>query len=136
MIVRIAQTNQTDPTNHRLSVRFVAADDETRARGLMHADPLADDETALFVFAQTGRHGFWNKNVSFGLSLAFCDDQFRIVHLADMDAHSERPTAPPSDNVRYVIEAKQGTWDRIGAKTGDVVAYENRELIVRLASAR
>lgn len=114
----------------RLNVRFVADNDERRAMGLMHAAPLAENEAALFVFPRTGCHAFWNKNVSFPLSLAFLDENRRIVHTADMKAGSTESCAPPTDNVRFVVEASQGTWARLGVTAGDFVDYHDNALHV------
>ena len=119
-------------TDTKLKVRFIANTDESRERGLMFAEPLADDETALFVFGQNARHRFWNKNVSFGLSLAFLDEHRRVIHLADMEANSIQGVEP-TEPARFVVEAKKGTFDRLGVTKGDVIDYSDHVLSVKTA---
>ena len=113
--------------HHTLRVRFVASNEASRQKGLMFAEPLADDEVVLFAFPHNDRFAFWNKNVSFGLTLAFLDENGRALEFADLDAHSEKPVAPSSE-VRFVVEAKQGSLDRLGISKGDIFQYENGNL--------
>lgn len=107
----------------RFSVRFVADNDEKRAKGLMHAEPLATDEVALFVFGHSDYHPFWNKNVSFPLSLAFLNDSGVVVDIVDMEAESERAVTPNAP-ARFVVEASRGAFGRAGVRVGDVLSYE------------
>jgi uncharacterized membrane protein (UPF0127 family) len=113
-----------------LSVRLIADTADKRERGLMFAHPLQENEAALFVFPQSARYAFWNQNVSFGLSLAFLDENRRVVDFADMDAHSTKRVEPSAD-ARYVVEASRGTWDRLGVGKGDVIEYVDHHLRVR-----
>ena len=109
---------------HKFKVRFVANNNSDRAKGLMFASPLDDDETVLFVFPHSDRYGFWNKNVSFKLSLAFLDENQRIVDIKDLEAQSTQLVYPDKD-AKYVVEAKGGAFDRLGIKTGDFLVYDS-----------
>lgn len=126
------ETRTVNMETRKLPIRFVADTDEKRARGLMFASPLSDDEVALFVFPRSDRYAFWNKNVSFGLSLAFLDENRRVVDFADMDAHSADRVEPRAD-ARYVVEASRGTWDRLGVQRGDIIDYEDHALHIKTA---
>ena len=108
---------------NKFSVRFVADNDTKRAAGLMHAEPLSDNEVALFVFGSSDYHRFWNKNVSFNLSLAFLDDNGIIVDFADMDALSEKSVSPTKP-AKFVVEASKGAFQRAGVRVGDALYYE------------
>lgn len=117
--------------NDTFKIRLIADNAEKREKGLMFASPLDDNEVALFIFPTNNRHGFWNKNVSFGLSLAFLDDNGRIVDFADMDAHSTKCVEPNTSNVKYVVEAKQNIFKKNGINLGDTLKYTlNNELSV------
>lgn len=120
----------------RLNVRFVADTDEKRSKGLMFASPLEPDEVALFVFPTTGRHAFWNKNVPFGLSLAFLDENHRVVDVQDMEAQSMSRCEPNDSNVKFVVEAATGTWDRLGVERGDILDYRDHKLVLTALSTR
>ena len=52
-------------------IRFIADNDAKRSKGLMFAEPLEDNEVVFFIFPHSDFLSFWNKNVSFDLSLAF-----------------------------------------------------------------
>ena len=108
-------------------LRLVANDNASREKGLMFADPLAEDEVALFVFPHSDRYAFWNRNVSFGLTLAFLDENGRVVDTKDLEAQSESMVSPDAD-ARFVVELKKGTLEKLGAKKGDTFLYENGAL--------
>jgi len=114
---------------HKFKVRFIADTNSKRERGLMWADPLQDDEAVLFIFPYTDRHCFWNKNVSFPLSLAFLNEQGIIVDIKDMEADSTE-RCEPNGHIRYVIEAKKGAFDKNDIGIGDIVKYVDHELHV------
>lgn len=102
----------------------------------MFASPLADDEVALFVFPHAERYAFWNKNVEFGLDLAFLDENGRVVDLKSMDAGSE-DTVRPGAAAKFVVEASRGTFDRLGIGKGDSLLYRDSGLsVVRSAVSK
>lgn len=115
--------------NNRLAVRFVADCDESRARGLMFASPLEQNEVALFVFPRSERHAFWNKNVEFPLDLAFLDENGRVVDLKHLEAQSETSVRPDCP-ARFVIEASKDTFDRLNVAMGDYLLYEGSNMTV------
>jgi len=108
-------------------IRFVADTDSKRTKGLMFAEPLKEKEVVLFIFPNSDYLSFWNKNVSFDLSLAFLDDMGRVVDFCELEAESEKPMAS-SRPARYVIEAKKGAFDKMGVKKGDLFDYSNNKL--------
>ncbi len=119
-----------------LSVRFVADTPEKREKGLMFAQPLQDDEAVLFVFPSNGRYAFWNHNVSFGLSLAFLNNEGKVLDLKDMDAQSREHVEPSSSDIKYVVEAKQGVFQRLGVEKGDLIKYEDHQLRIKTAQKK
>jgi uncharacterized membrane protein (UPF0127 family) len=120
----------------RFDIRFIADTDEKRTRGLMFAEPLEDDEAVLFIFPRADRYGFWNKNVSFGLSLAFCDENGKIIHLADMAADDPTRVESETDDIRFVVEVKKGAFSRLGISKGDMIEYTDNTLRVKRGSER
>ncbi len=111
-------------------IRFVADDDKSRAKGLMFADPLDDNEVVFFKFDFPDNHSFWNKNVDFGLSLAFLDKDYKILDIKDMQANSEKSCVPKSNNVQFVVEANQGTFEKLNIKIGDKLVLKGKKLIL------
>ena len=110
--------------NPEFKLRFVANNNESRAKGLMFASPLEEDEAALFVFPHSDRYGFWNKNVSFKLSLAFLDENQQIVDIKDLEPESPEVVSPDR-LAKYVVEASGGVFDRLGIKTGDFLVFDS-----------
>jgi uncharacterized membrane protein (UPF0127 family) len=97
----------------------------------MFAEPLEEFETALFIFPELGNYSFWNKNVSFSLSLAFLDNNFKIVDFKDMEAEQTESVYPKSNNVKYVVEANKDTFKKLDIKIGDFLIHKGNELVLR-----
>lgn len=99
----------------------VAANQTTRARGLMFRESLAANHGMLFVFEQPSRQCFWMRNTRIPLTIAFLDDGGRIVNTADMKPMSEEShcSARP---VRFALEMEQGWFAKKGIKDGDRLA--------------
>ncbi len=95
----------------------VAANDGTRARGLMFRERLGPNEGMLFVFEASGRQCFWMRNTLIPLSIAFIDDDGSIVNIEDMQPKTEDShcSARP---VRYALEMEQGWFGKRGLKAG------------------
>lgn len=120
----------TPPGNVRLAIAAadggrhavraeVAADDASRARGLMFRTSLSDDAGMLFIFPEPGQHTFWMKNVPIPLDMIFVGDDLRIVGIVESAAPQTtdgRSIPLPS---RYVLEVGGGWCGRRGVKTGD-----------------
>lgn len=98
----------------------VAGTEAQRQIGLMHRPSMPANDGMLFVFEQAGVQCFWMRNTLIPLSVAFLDDDGRIVNIEAMapqtdDSHcSKRP-------VRYVLEMNLGWFDKRGLKAGSRV---------------
>src|SRR5713226_3052148 len=60
----------------------IAANDETRAQGLMYRDQLREGTGMLFLFAATGDYPFWMKNTLIPLDMVWIDENRKVVHVA------------------------------------------------------
>jgi len=116
--------------NHRFTA-WIAANDETRARGLMFVRELPPDHGMLFVFEQPQYASFWMKNTYLSLDLVFIAPDWTVVNVAadakPLSLDGIASTAP----VRYVLELAAGTAARIGLKTGDRIELLRSPPIVR-----
>lgn len=97
----------------------------------MFADPLEEYETAFFVFPEIGNYSFWNKNVSFPLTLAFLDNNFKIVDFKDLEAEQTKSVYPNSNNVKYVVEANKDTFKKLDIQIDDFLVLKGEDLILR-----
>uniref|UniRef100_UPI00334061A2 DUF192 domain-containing protein n=1 Tax=Castellaniella defragrans TaxID=75697 RepID=UPI00334061A2 len=99
----------------------VARTPEARSHGLMERHSLAQDHGMLFVFDEDDRYCFWMKNTPLPLSIAFIDQQGRIVSIQDMQPYALDPHCPP-EPVRYTLEMAQGWFNRAGVSVRDKVS--------------
>ena len=95
----------------------VAADFGSRAQGLMYRKQMASNAGMLFIFDQPGEQCMWMKNTLIPLSVAFLDDEGRIINVEDMapqtlDSHCARRPA------RYALEMNSGWFSARGINPG------------------
>lgn len=98
----------------------VAQTEAQREIGLMHRREMPEHEGMLFVFEQAQRYCFWMKNTLLPLSIAFIDDQGRVVNTAEMAAQSEA-THCAEQPVRYALEMNQGWFSKRRIDAGAVL---------------
>ena len=95
----------------------VAADYETRARGLMHRKSLAQNAGMVFRFEQPSVQCMWMKNTLIPLSVAFLDEKGTVINIADMQPHSEQSHCAAKPAL-YALEMTQGWFAQRGIKPG------------------
>jgi uncharacterized protein len=101
---------------HRIEAE-VAADGANRMQGLMFRKYLAANQGMLFVFPQAERHCMWMRNTMLPLSVAFLDDEGRILNVEDMQPQTENShcAAGPA---RFALEMNLGWFSGKGLKPG------------------
>ena len=119
-----------DKFRDEFEIRFLANNDKLRTKGLMFEEPLENFEVVVFKFDYPDCYSFWNKNVSFPLSLAFLDDKYRIRDIKDMEADDPKSVYPESSKIVFVVEANKGTFDKLGIKIGDKLIMKGNKLIL------
>lgn len=72
----------------------VAADQANRMQGLMHRKSMPANQGMLFVFARADRHCMWMRNTYLPLSVAFLDEEGRILNIEDMAPQTNPTTVP------------------------------------------
>lgn len=122
---RLAESNVSIVTasgTHQFKV-WVAADELSRERGLMHVRELPAGRGMLFLFDSPQFAGFWMKDTYLPLDLAFIDASGVVVNIVvearPLSLDPIRSIAP----VGSVLELAGGTAARIGLKPGDSVIY-------------
>lgn len=101
---------------HRIEAE-VAATDQNRQTGLMQRKSMALQHGMLFVFPQPNTYCMWMRNTLIPLSVAFLDDEGKIINIEDMqpqteDNHCARRPA------RYALEMNLGWFSQRGLKVG------------------
>jgi uncharacterized membrane protein (UPF0127 family) len=98
----------------------VAANDPQRQQGLMFREKMDSNSGMVFVFDQSNTQCMWMKNTLLPLSVAFIDDDGKIVNIEDMqpqtlDSHcSKKP-------VRYALEMNLGWFKQKNIKPGTTI---------------
>ncbi len=110
-------------------VTEVAATDLQIRTGMMFREAIAENEAMLFVFDRPEYRAFWMKNVSVPLSCAYIDPNGVILETHDMTPQETKPIESASDRIQFVLETKQGWFDRNKVSTGTVVRTERGSLV-------
>ena len=101
---------------HRIDAE-VAADQQNRMQGLMNRRSMATNQGMLFVFTHPDRHCMWMRNTLLPLSVAFLDEQGRILNIEDMKPQTENNHCASSP-ARFALEMNQGWFANKGIKVG------------------
>jgi hypothetical protein len=106
---------------HTLEVEL-ATTSAQRQRGLMYREDMPENGGMLFVFPNTRPLSFWMRNTPLPLSIAFLDEEKRIINIAQMQPFTTRShqSAQPA---RYALEVHQGWFAEHGIEAGDVCLF-------------
>ncbi|HET7309263.1 MAG TPA: DUF192 domain-containing protein [Actinomycetota bacterium] len=113
---------RTDDGTVSLDVQ-VADTPEERQTGLMGRESLSPYDGMAFVWEEPVVGTFWMKDTVIPLSIAFWDEEGRIVSILDMDPCTEDPcpTYGPDEPFVGAVEVDRGTFERHGVTPGDRV---------------
>ena len=81
---------------------------------------MPSDDGMLFVFESRAGHCFWMRNTKIPLSIAFIQDDGKIVNIENMKPMTEDHHCP-TEAVRYALEMNQGWFAKHGIKAGATV---------------
>jgi len=95
----------------------VAADFQTRGRGLMFRKELASNAGMLFVFDEPGSQCMWMKNTLIPLSVAFLDAHGTILNIEEMAPQTENSHCARR-SADYALEMNGGWFAARGIKPG------------------
>lgn len=98
----------------------IADTDEERKIGLMNRDSLCENCGMLFVYEENVTHGFWMKDTTIPLSIAFISEDGTIMDIQQMEPET-RDTHKPEDPYRYALEVNQGFFQERNIEVGAVV---------------
>ncbi|MDR2014537.1 MAG: DUF192 domain-containing protein [Azoarcus sp.] len=102
---------------HRIEAE-VAANEQARNFGLMYRSHLPPGQGMIFVYPSPTRICMWMKNTLIPLSVAFLDEEGRILNIEDMTPHSEESHCAVKP-ARHALEMNQGWFARHGVKAGE-----------------
>ncbi len=119
-----------DVNGQRFQVE-IAADDQSRAMGLMYRDELADDRGMLFLFRREAPRSFWMMNTRIPLDIIYLDRDLRVVSIVGNARPCRRPPCPsyPSRGpAQFVLELNAGQAAALGLAPGDQLSVGRIDL--------
>lgn len=96
--------------------------------GMMFRKKMADTQGMLFIHPDVRERGYWMKNVTVPLSIAYIDPAGRILEVHDMEPLNTNSVFSVSRNIQYALEVPQGWFKRKGVGPGAVVMTEKGSL--------
>src|SRR5262245_38908944 len=112
----------TDAGVRSLEVQVADTADERRT-GLMGRESLSPYDGMAFLWTDPVQSSFWMKDTLIPLSIAFWDQDGRIVSILDMEPCTEDPCPTYGPDTPFVgaVEVAQGDLGRHGVAVGDTV---------------
>lgn len=99
----------------------VAVSDDERARGLMFREKMGTNEGMVFRFPEPRKVCMWMKNTLLPLSVAFLDENGRIINIEEMQPQTLEAHCG-SKPARYALEMNQGWFKQRNVKPGAIVS--------------
>jgi len=98
----------------------VASTQASQQLGLMYRKSMPEQSGMLFVFEQKAGHCFWMKNTLLPLSIAFIDDDGKIVNIEEMKPQTEENHCPLKP-IRYALEMNSNWFENRKLGVGKLV---------------
>ena len=117
------KTLQITANDHVLTAEL-ATDPASHLCGLAFRNDLPRDHGMLFVYARDQFVGFWMKDTSIPLSIAFLDRDGRILEIHDMDPLDSTRRYISRSPVRFALEVNRGWFTDNGIGVGDSLEFD------------
>ncbi len=102
----------------------VVSTDEQLRQGLMGRALLEPMHGMLFAFKHTGRHGFWMKNTSIPLDVAWLSADGQVQEIQQLFPLDETMHMPKR-TAKYALEMNAGEMRQLGVRVGDYLTLFN-----------
>ena len=101
---------------------------EQEMTGMMFRTNILENEAMLFVFRAPSQQAFWMKNTIVPLSIGFIDPEGILLEVGELQPLNTNAVASESLNIQYVLETKQGWFERHHVRPGTLVKTESGSL--------
>ena len=88
-----------------LKITSIYRTPEEHRKGLMYHRPLIGDEAVMFITPNEKTSGFWNKNVSFPIDVAFFDKNKYLINIESLNK-GQLLSVLPEKAWKYVVETR------------------------------
>jgi uncharacterized membrane protein (UPF0127 family) len=102
----------------------IAAAPRELATGMMYRKEMGENEGMLFILPVPQQASFYMRNTYVPLSVAYIDTEGTILEIHDLQPLNEQPVPSKSERVHFVLEVKQGWFDRNQVTIGNVIRTE------------
>ena len=102
----------------------IAAAPRELATGMMHRKEIGEHEGMLFIMPFPQKAAFYMRNTHVPLSVAYIDTEGTILEIYDLQPLNEEPVPSKSERIHFVLETKQGWFDRNQVSIGNVIRTE------------
>jgi uncharacterized membrane protein (UPF0127 family) len=107
----------------------LALSGEEQQTGMMFRTNMAENEGMLFVFSRPHQASFWMKNTILPLSAAYIDAEGVILEIHNLEPHNTNSVTASSDRVQFVLETRQGWFQRHHVREGMAIRTERGPLL-------
>lgn len=106
----------------------LALTSEQEMTGMMYRTNIQETDAMLFVLPYTQRANFWMKNCPESISAAYITPNGVIAEIHHLEQNDTNGVLSASDNIRFVLETKEGWFQRHNINTGSVIITEKGSL--------
>lgn len=92
--------------------------------GMMFRTNMDENTGMLFVYGGPIQASFWMKNTFVPLSAAYIDPSGAIVEIHDLKPQDTNAVVSQNANVQYILETRQGWFERHHVGVGTLVRSE------------
>ncbi|NBV22745.1 MAG: DUF192 domain-containing protein [Proteobacteria bacterium] len=96
--------------------------------GMMWRTNMAEMEGMIFIFQSADRRSFWMRNTLVPLDIAYIAADGTLLDVHAAQPRDETPVPSDSDRVQFVLEMRQGWFQRNNVKPGMQVRTEKGSL--------
>jgi len=96
--------------------------------GMMWRTNMAEMEGMIFIFDEPGRRSFWMRNTLVPLDIAYVAADGTLLEVHAAQPRNETPLPSESDRIQFVLEMRQGWFQRNNVKPGMQIRTERGSL--------
>jgi uncharacterized membrane protein (UPF0127 family) len=107
----------------------LALNEQEEMTGMMFRTNILETDAMLFVLPYTQRANFWMKNCPESISAAYINPAGVIEEIHHLEKNDTNGVKSASENIRFVLETKDGWFERHNIAPGTVIRTEKGSLV-------
>jgi uncharacterized membrane protein (UPF0127 family) len=96
--------------------------------GMMYRTNILETDAMLFVLPYTQQANFWMKNCPESISAAYINPDGVIQEIHHLEQNDTNGVAASTDNIRFVLETREGWFTRHNITPGTVIRTDKGSL--------